>query len=177
MDNLQAQDRNFALNIRVGLTIYPSQDKAIEQALVQLKDRCPAQFILLADSSGQLISIQGERGSLDVVALSALVAGDVAASHEIAIMTNQLDNYQLVLREGKKSSSFTCEAGKYLVLFVQIPGDTPLGWARILIKETAEKIAEIVDRPPDPEDLLSQGLDGIKFDDSVDNAMDSLWMG
>ncbi len=177
MDNLQDQDRNYALNIRVGLTIYPSQDKAIEQALLLLKDRCPAQFILLADSSGQLISIQGERGSLDVVALSALVAGDVAASHEIAAMTNQLDSCQMVLREGKKSSSFTCEAGKYMVLFVQIPGETPLGWARILIRETAEKIAEIVDRLPDPEDHLAAGLNDMPLDASLDSAIDSLWMG
>lgn len=179
---MQTDNLHDQLNLRVGVTIYPSQDKAIDLALAALQERCPAQFILLADTSGQLVSTQGERGALDLVALSSLIAGDLAASQEIARLTGQYQNCQLVLREGRQSNSFIVEVGRYLVLFVRVSTDVPLGWARLLIQETSAQIAEIMAATPDLADEMSReaGIEDISkagFSDAVGDALDSLWTG
>lgn len=165
------------LNLRVGATIFPEQDQAIERVLNELKERCPTQFILLADISGQLVSTSGERGPIDLVALSSLIAGDMAASQEIAKMTGQYQNYQMVLRECPQSNSFIVEAGRYLVLFVRVSTDVPIGWARLLIQETGRQIAEIMSITPDQVDDLSLGLSEQNLSDAVGDALDSLWAG
>jgi predicted regulator of Ras-like GTPase activity (Roadblock/LC7/MglB family) len=177
MDKVNQPDWDETLNLRVGVTIYPEQDKAIGQVLAELKERCPAQFILLADTSGQLVSIHGERGTTDIVGLSALIAGDMAASQEIAMMTGQYQSYQLVLREGKQVSTFVAEAGKYLLLFVQVSAEIPLGWARLLIRETGRQVGLIVETPPEVTEKLDLGLSDEKLIDAFGDAMDSLWTG
>ncbi len=131
-------------SLRCGLTIYPSQERAVDQALKELYARCPAQFILLADQSGQLMTVHGDRGEMDIVSLATLVAADIAASQEIARLSGQYDNYQLVLREGQHSYFFIVECGKYLVLFVQLSHDVPMGWARMNVLHTAASVTEMV---------------------------------
>jgi predicted regulator of Ras-like GTPase activity (Roadblock/LC7/MglB family) len=162
-------------NLRIGITIYPSHEKAIDLVISELEERCPAQFILLSDISGQLISARGDRGTADLTALSSLIAGDLAASQEIAHMTGQYQTCQLILREGQKSNSFIAEAGRYLVLFVQVSADVPLGWARILIRETSRQLADIVAATPEATQELDLGLSDENLVNAVDDALDSMW--
>ncbi len=163
------------LDLRIGITIYPSQKKAIKQVLVELEERCPTQLILLADVSGLLISIRGNRGESDPTALASLIAGDLAASQEIARMTNQYQSCQLILREGQRSNSFIAEVGPYLALFVQVDADTPLGWARLLILEASRQIVEIISVRPQFFQKPDLELDEAKIINDVENTFDNLW--
>lgn len=170
-------DQNSAelLNLRIGIIIYPSQKKAIKQVLIELEERCPTQLILLVDVSGLLISIRGNRGESDPISLASLIAGDLAASQEIARMTNQYQSCQLILREGKKSNSFIAEVGSYLALFAQVDAQTPLGWARMLILEASHQIVEIISERPQFVKKPDLELDEDKIHDAVDNTFDNLW--
>ncbi len=162
--------------MRNGVNIYPAQDKAIELVLAELLQLCPAQFVLLADQSGQLITVQGERGTADLASLASLVAADLAASQEIARQAGQYQSCQLVLREGQQAHIFISEAGKNLVLFVLVSKQTPLGWARLLIFQTAAKLAEIIARPPEDVELMDLELNQEdKFFDLFDSALDAVW--
>jgi predicted regulator of Ras-like GTPase activity (Roadblock/LC7/MglB family) len=169
----QNSDRLF--NLRIGITIYPSQKKEIKRVLSDLEERCPTQLILLADVSGLLISIRGNRGESDPTALASLIAGDLAASQEIARMTNQYQSCQLILREGQKTNSFIAEVGPYLALFVQVDAETPLGWARMLILEASHEILEIVSSRPQMVQKPNLELDETNILSSVDNTFDNLW--
>jgi predicted regulator of Ras-like GTPase activity (Roadblock/LC7/MglB family) len=157
------------------ITIYPSQDQAIDRMLGGMLERCPAQFALIAEKSGQLVSVLGERGFADPVVLASLIAGDMAASQEIARVTGQYQHFQYVLREGLASNTIIAEAGEYLVLFVQVKKDVPLGWARLVIIEASHKLAEIIAAQAD--DIKDLNID-IKQDAItgwVDDALNSLW--
>jgi predicted regulator of Ras-like GTPase activity (Roadblock/LC7/MglB family) len=169
------QNSDKLLNLRIGITIYPSQKKAIKQVLGELEERCPTQLILLADVSGLLISIRGNRGESDPIALASLIAGDLAASQEIARMTNQYQSCQLILREGQKTNSFIAEVGPYLALFIQVDAETPLGWARLLILEASRQIVEIVSARPQFVQKPELELDEVKILNAVDNTFDNLW--
>ncbi len=178
----QQFDKGRHHTLRSGIAIYPSQDKAINQVLADLIKKVPAHFVLLADVTGQVVSARGEQSNIDLVALGSLVAGDLAASQEIARLTGQYQDYQVVLREGPKTHTFILETGLHLALLVQVSNEVPLGWARMMIKNGARELADIVTKQPEEaeqakateqsEQMLSQ--EGLS--DLFSDALDDLWM-
>lgn len=165
-------------NLRCGITIYPAQDKEIDRVLSDLVQKIPAVFVMLTDVTGQIISVRGERGRIDIIALSSLVAGDLAASQEIARLTGEYQTYQMVVREGQRVNSFICEAGRYLVMFVQVSAEVPMGWARLLINAAGRKLDIILHTPVEVE---ARPKLEIKSDENLpdlfDDAFDDLLAG
>lgn len=176
MSSIQSQPETKKL--RSGANIYPSHDKAIERHLAELLERTPAHFILLTDVSGQVVSSRGDRGNINLVGLGSLVAGDLAASREIARISGVYEDYQMILREGSNLNTFISEAGDYLVLLVQVASDVPLGWARMLIQASAEKIGIAMNQPPEPgEEIPKLDFGDTQLADVIGDALDELWKG
>jgi predicted regulator of Ras-like GTPase activity (Roadblock/LC7/MglB family) len=161
--------------LRSGLSLYPSHYAAIDQALLDLTRRIPATLVLLADVTGQVVSARGEQGPVDLVALASLIAGDMAASQEISRLTGEYQNYQLILREGRRMHTFISEAGHYLVLLVQVTKDVPLGWARLLILEAARYLADIAAAPAASSEDFQVDLQQDELPDLFSSALDELW--
>lgn len=165
--------------LRSGTTIYPSQSQEIDQVLIELLQRLPAHFLLLTDITGQIVAVRGEQDNIDLVALGSLVAGDLAASQEIARLTGEFQDYQMILREGQSMHSFIVEAGLHLALMVQISNEVPLGWARMLIQNGARQLAEILSKKADESE--HQETDSIaelsqdELPDLFSDALDELW--
>ena len=177
----QPQD-GFHLTLRSGITIYPSQGKEINHKLSDLSNRAPALFVMLIDITGQIISAMGNQENVDLISLGSLVAGDLAASQEIARLTHQYNDNQLVIREGENTHTFIIEAGQYLALFAQVADDVPLGWARMLIQQTARQLAEIVAQiPPEAKEAEEKATSELnqtfneKLPDLFGDALDDLW--
>ncbi len=166
---------NIPMEMPSGLSLSPSQDQAINRILSDLLDKCPAQFILLAELSGQLISFHGEKGKTDLDALGALIAGDLAASQEIAHLTDQYQHAQLILREGPETTSFISEVGHQMVLYVRINKDVPIGWARLVIREVSRTLAEVMSMPPEEVEKLDLDLSEEKLSALIDGNLDSIW--
>ena len=165
--------------LRSGLRINPTQHEAINHLLAELLGKTPATFTLLTDVTGQVVSTAGDQSGINLVALASLVAGDLAASQEIARLTGQLGAYQMVLREGQNAHTFISEAGDHLALLVQVSTEVPLGWARMTIRQAARQLAEIVAAPPEKEaDNPPSELDitADSLPDLFDEALGDLWM-
>ncbi len=165
---------------RSGLSIFPSQLLAVHQLIATLVERLPARFALLTDTSGQVIAAQGQPTTqqglpIDQVALGALVAGDLAASQEIARLTGEYQDYQLILRQGKESHILISEAGSSLVLLAQVGDQVPLGWACIQILDTARHVAEVLLSMSEQADLYLPELKGEPLGDKVSSTLDSIW--
>jgi predicted regulator of Ras-like GTPase activity (Roadblock/LC7/MglB family) len=161
----------------VDVILYPDHDKAIRRVLEELAQKCPARFLLLSGVSGQPIAFEGEKGETNLSALGALLAGDLAASQEIARQTDQYQSYQLILREGKQSTIFLSEAGPYMILFARVDHEVPLGWARMLIQETCRQLADIASARPDELHSLDLGLHEDEFNALIGDRLDSIWSG
>jgi predicted regulator of Ras-like GTPase activity (Roadblock/LC7/MglB family) len=157
------------------VTIHPSQDQAIDRILNNVLERCPAQYALITEVSGQVVSVQGNRDLANPVVLATLIAGDMAASQEIARVTGQYQHFQLVLREGVASNTLVAEAGKYLILFVQVGKEVPLGWARLVITEASRKLETIMSSAPDDVKDIIFDLKPDGLSEWVDDALSSLW--
>jgi predicted regulator of Ras-like GTPase activity (Roadblock/LC7/MglB family) len=161
----------------VDVILYPRHDQAIRRVLGELALKCPTQFLLLAGVSGQPIASEGEKGGTNLSSLGALLAGDLAASQEIARQINQYQSYQLILREGNESNIFLSEAGPHMILFARVDREVPLGWARILILETCRQLAEVAAARPDEIDGMELGLHEEKLSSLIGAGLDSVWRG
>ena len=167
-------------NLRSGLVLYPAQQDDIEQILNTLTNQLPIQVLLLVDVTGQVISSRGEQGHSNAIALGSLIAGDLAASQEIARLTGQYHKSQMVIREGESTHTFIGEAGQYLAMMVQVSSDTPLGWARAVIQKTAQKLTKIAlqaqnQKTEETEKLLVIPEEEEKLTDLFNDALDDLW--
>ncbi len=166
------------INLRSGVIMYPSHQKAIDQQLDELLERTPAYFLMLSDSAGQVVSARGERANINLAALGSLVAGDMAASQEIARLSGAYEDCQLILREGKKLTTFICEAGDSLVLLVQVTPDVPLGWARMVIRDAAASIGTIIATPPEEGEITPRlEIENINLGDFIEGALNELRKG
>ncbi len=98
-------------SFRAGFSLHPDQMAVLNHHLSRLLEDIPAKMILLVDTSGQLVSVLGDDRGMDTTALGSLIAGDLAASQEIARMTGEFQAFQMILREGEKSHIMITEAG------------------------------------------------------------------
>jgi hypothetical protein len=165
------------IKLRTGVFIYPSQFAGIEKEIYQLRENIPAKFILLVDISGQVVSVIGDHSGVDTTALGSLIAGDLAASQEIARITGEFQDFQLVTREGEKTHIAISEAGPTLIFMVQFSRDVPLGWARRLIQKSARELGTIMQQPAVEQDGEEPMISGDGLSDLFNDALDEIWKG
>lgn len=175
---IEPEKYSSLINLRCGISIFPSQDKAFDQILSDLLNKAPARFILLTDISGQIISACGERGKADLVALGSLAAGDLAASQEIArISSGEYQENQMIMREGTKMHTIIYKTGPYLILLLQITSDVPLGWVRFLVKQAAVKINLVLTSDPEKVDDCVSEFKNSDLQEQVADLFNDLWKG
>ncbi|HEX2980741.1 MAG TPA: roadblock/LC7 domain-containing protein [Anaerolineaceae bacterium] len=168
---------NNLIQLRCGTSIFPSQIIAFEKELASLLERIPAKFILLVDVSGQPVTVVGDHGFVDTTALGSLIAADLAASQEIARMTGEFQDFQMILREGEKSHIIISEAGKFLTFLVQFSKEVPIGWARKLIQGSAQNLMQIMDSQPTAPEIVDNSLSQQDLPDLFNDALDEIWKG
>ena len=174
VDKSHEDNKWHAIQKRVSVTA--EQQQTIEKIVTQLKTQTPALFVLVTDRNGQVVHSSGELVQGTALAeLAALLAGDLAASSEIAHLTGTYQRHQLILREGETLNSFISEAGNDLVLFVHTTAEVPLGWARLLLQEAAHRIAELKLDMAEPIHSAEVPDDEDGFEKQVKESIDGLW--
>jgi hypothetical protein len=166
---------NQSLRLRGGLTLSIAQMKSIQDSINKLLEMIPAKYIMLVDTSGQLVCTSGDRGLIDLTILGSLIAADLAASQEIATLTGEFQDYQLILREGDKSHICISEVASQLALLVSFPKSVPIGWARKLIQSTSKEIGSYLSTSEsDMSEELKEVVKG-ELPDLYNDALDQIW--
>jgi len=154
-----------------GLHIPEEMLERIEYILTHLAEKAHTDSIVLADISGQVISIQGimDEGTPAVVA--ALAAGDVAAMAELSNRIGESDPHGSFFHEGETKSIYLHNIAGSFILIVIFRAETPIGLVRLFAKRAVEQLVpitqefeEIMGPPPDysPDDFrrgITQELD------------------
>jgi predicted regulator of Ras-like GTPase activity (Roadblock/LC7/MglB family) len=156
--------------------LYPEQLNAINHLLDLLVEKLGARLVFLTQVSGQMLAFRSTEHAgqtLDVDALGALIAGDLAASREIARVTGAYEECQLILRQGQQQHSLIAEVGETCALFVQVSHQVPLGWVRMVTLETARQLAELLQPMNTPAPEWSVESDALTH--LVNDSLDSLW--
>ncbi len=149
----------------------------IEYILDHLAEKARTDTILLADISGQLISIQGimEEGTPAIVA--ALAAGDVAAMAELSSRIGEDDPHGSFFHEGETKSIYLHNIAGSFILIVIFRTETPIGLVRLFAKRAVEQLLPLTNKfeqvlgPPktfNPDDFskgITQELENTFLDD------------
>jgi len=166
---------NDIRTFRSGLSLSEKQLDLLTTILQKLLDTIPARFVLLVDNSGQIVQLKGDFGTTDTAILGSLIAADLAASQEIARLSGEYQDFQMILREGEKTHIIISEAGQSLTFLVASSNDTPIGWARKLIQKAAREIAEVSSQV----DQIKQNMDVEatkgELPDLFTDALDQIW--
>ena len=154
-----------------GLHIPEEMLERIEYVLTHLAEKAHTDSIVLADISGQVISLQGimDEGTPAVVA--ALAAGDVAAMAELSARIGEQDPHGSFFHEGEIKSIYLHNIEGSFILIVIFRSETPIGLVRLFAKRAVEQLIPITKEfeeilgPPDdyvPDDFrkgITQELD------------------
>lgn len=129
--------------ISKGLEFTKEQVEELDAILNQLYWDTEAESILLADVTGQMISLAGD-AKINTAAISAVAAGSLSATKEMARLIGEPARFKLVLQEGDTRSVYLSDVGEELVLITIFGQNTTIGLVRISTQKAVEKFMVIV---------------------------------
>lgn len=131
----------------------------LEAILEQLYAKLPGTSLLLTDIAGRLISFTGPARKYDPVSLAALVAGNMAATTEIARQIGEQQPFQLIFHEGDENNIYLCEVGGSFLLVVVFDGSLQLGIVRLFTRQAVKELLPLADTFENLQGESRPGLD------------------
>lgn len=136
----EAMDVNDEISPSFTLSI--DQAEAIDACLERMAYESEASCIILADVTGQLISERGKTLGVNTQVLSALAAGELSATQEMARMVGEEARFNLLLHEGENRSVYLSPVGQKMLLIVVFDQRTPIGLVRIILKNAVDELSK-----------------------------------
>lgn len=145
----------------------------IENILDELLAKTRANYVFLADISGQLINGRGIAGSTDIVSLAALTASNMAATAEMARKIGEPQPFHLMFHEGDKRNIYLSQVGTSFLLAVIFTVEVPIGLVRLFSKRAVEELQTLA---TEYESAISQtpAMMETGFDGALEDALDTL---
>lgn len=150
-----------------------TQYEGVKKYLGELYSKTRAKSVLFADMAGQIIGERGDTAEMNTTVLSALAAGDFAATAEIAKLVGEGDRFKLHFHEGENRNVYLTNVGDQFFLIIIFDANVALGMVRVYTKKAVESLLAIVAAAATSEDssmedimdedfgnLLAQELDG-----------------
>jgi len=131
----------------------------ISQELTNFINESEAKCALLVNRDGHLVSQEGFTGSIDTTALSALLAGSVASTRELARLSGEPE-FAVLLFQGETDSIYVSMINDQTIIGVVFDDRTTVGMIRLYTSETAKNLAQIFEesknRPSSPSEKISE---------------------
>jgi predicted regulator of Ras-like GTPase activity (Roadblock/LC7/MglB family) len=157
---------------RSQLVLSVSQLHELRALLAQLGQQADIFCVFLGDMSGQDIVSWNARNDTDVSSIAALAAGDLMATLEIGRLLGGKRACNLIVQEHDDLTILVARVGEALLLLLATARDVPLGWARLAIKRTTDRILPIVGAAamtPPPAGISDD------FERSFNAQLDTIW--
>lgn len=126
------------------LVFYKEDIEAIGRSLHSFLKNANAQCALLVDKDGHLVTREGEAGTYDIDTISALVAGSVAATKQLASLLGE-EEFAVMFHQGRKDSLQLSLVGERTILAVIFDDRTTLGMVRLYSSQVSAKLAQLFD--------------------------------
>ncbi len=137
---MEMQQRKNGRRVVLSQTAYHQIALILEEFL----SRSQARLALFADMSGYPVVYRGDADTLDLAALTALAAGDFAATAEMSRLIGQESRFKFLYHEGASRSLYLCAVGTDYFLMVVFDKSVALGIIRVLSHYTVEKIGRYI---------------------------------
>ncbi len=103
-----------------------------------------ARCALLCDRSGRLLMKTGDTGAMDNITFASLVAGDFAASDQLARLLGE-DEFSSLYHAGEGRSMFLADVSGYSILAAVFDAKTTLGMIRLKSRTTVPRLVTVFD--------------------------------
>lgn len=131
--------------IRDGIVSITENDAAqITSLLNSFVAETHVHCVLLCDRSGRLLLKSGETGSMDNVTFASLVAGDFAASDQLARLLGE-DEFASLYHAGEGRSMYLADVSGYSILAAVFDARTTLGMIRLKSRTTVPRLVALFD--------------------------------
>lgn len=122
------------------------QMEKIEECLDELANNTGSWSILLTDTTGQLIEIQGRIGKKRAEAMAALIAGTYAASTEFVKILGKGKDVQFssLSHETEDYSIFSIIVDDVMILSVAFGNAVKIGIVRVFAEQARRRLLEIL---------------------------------
>jgi predicted regulator of Ras-like GTPase activity (Roadblock/LC7/MglB family) len=131
------------MTTRDGITFFGPTDVArLDMLMSGFLGETRARYVLLVDRSGQLLTAAGDVGSLDQVTFASLVAGDFAASDQLAALLGESE-FSSLYHQGEGRAMFLADVGGWAILAALFDGRTTLGMVRLKSKAVVPRFARL----------------------------------
>jgi predicted regulator of Ras-like GTPase activity (Roadblock/LC7/MglB family) len=156
-----------------GKILSPRQYEGSKQIMDNLQKKTGATAVFLSDISGQLIHAENVSTGLNATVISALAAGDYAATAEIAKIIGEKSGFKDLFHEGEERSVYLSSIGDNIILVVIFDTEIQVGMVRLYAKRAARELDGVFSEPS-PEERESEatlsGDFGQQLDDQLDKA-------
>jgi len=163
--------------MKAGFALPEEMADQIEQVLVRLSRMTEAECVLLADVSGQLISLQGQIEESDPVLVAALAAGDVAAMSELSRQIGEEDPSGAFLHEGEHKSIYLNSLAGSLILIVIFGAETPVGLVRLFAGRAADELLTMNNQFEELISVTSESTTTADFSAALSNELEKAFGG
>jgi predicted regulator of Ras-like GTPase activity (Roadblock/LC7/MglB family) len=153
-----------------GLTLSSELGEKVSRILAELRQKTDATCVLLADTSGQLVSKDGSMGA-DATIFAALAAGDMAATAELARMLKESRPFKMHLHEGENFNIYLCTVEGSFLLVVIFRTTVQIGLVRIFSARAAEALLPLVSQFESMQGPANHGVDA-DFSSSLSSVLD-----
>lgn len=104
-----------------------------------------ADCAVLCDRSGRLLTLSGDLGAMDQTAFASLVAGDFAASDQLARLLGE-EEFSSLYHAGLGRSMYLADVSGYGILAALFNGATTLGMIRLKSRTTVPRLVELFEQ-------------------------------
>jgi len=120
--------------------------KAISEVLSDLASKTKAKTIIFADINGHPITQRGQTSEINISNMSALAAGDFAATSEMSKMIGEEHRFKYIFQEGEKTNIYLSSVGDSFILVIIFDANVALGMIRIFTKRTIDKLEALLSK-------------------------------
>ncbi|MEI6776269.1 MAG: roadblock/LC7 domain-containing protein [Chloroflexales bacterium] len=157
---------------RSQLVLSTQQLHELKHLLTQFSQQADVRFAMLGDLSGlDIVSWDSGTGT-DIGSVAALSAGDMMATLEVGRLLGGKRACNLIVQEHDDLTILISRIGEALLLLIATARDVPLGWSRLALKRSSDKILAIVGSAAmvPPPDAISED-----FERSFAAQIDNIW--
>ena len=148
------------MNAGDGITYFGAGDvERLDEILKGFLGETQAKCAMLVDRSGRLLTAAGDTGSMDRIIFASLVAGDFAASDQLASLLGE-EEFSSLYHQGEGRSMYLADISGWAILAALFDGRTTLGMVRLKSKAVVPKFAslfaDLATRGPDTQEPMFQ---------------------
>lgn len=160
------------------LTLSKDQFTRVSAVLKGVYQRTKCTGILLADMSGLVIAHNGILHPSTVSMITAVAAGNYAATNELARLIGETNGFTMCFHEGKNNSIYLTGLDESFLLGIVFGTNQTFGMIRVLAQKAGEQLLPILHLPPEQGsqqvELVKREVDDDAFREELSSKLASL---